>query len=68
MLRVPFAHLITISGFKEDTPDSNDPPTLLRFDGRLRLFGLRRFHVLSSFEYTEITNREPSAIVPQGIP
>src|ERR1039458_2549168 len=49
MLRIPFAHLITISGFEEDTADSKDAPALLHFDGRLRLFRLRRFHFLSSY-------------------
>src|ERR1700693_2184337 len=49
MLRIPFAHLITISGFEEDTADSKDAPALLHFDGRLRLFRLRRLHFLSSF-------------------
>src|SRR6267154_647674 len=48
MLRIPFAHLITIRGFEEDTADSKDAPALLRFDGRLRLFRLRRVHFLSS--------------------
>ena len=48
MLRIPFAHLITISGFEEDAADSNDAPALLHFDRRLRLFRLRRLHVLSS--------------------
>ncbi len=48
MLRIPFAHLITIGGFEEDTADSKDAPALLHFDGRLRLFRLRRFHFLSS--------------------
>src|SRR3984957_9448262 len=48
MLRIPFAHLITIGGFEEDTADSKDAPALLRFDRRLRLFRLRRFHFLSS--------------------
>ena len=49
MLRIPFAHLITISGFEEDTADSKDAPALLHFDRRLRLFRLRRLHFLSSF-------------------
>src|ERR1043166_8539227 len=49
MLRIPFAHLITISGFEEDTADSKDAPALLHFDRRLRLFRLRRFHFLSSY-------------------
>src|SRR5258708_39324130 len=49
MLRIPFAHLITISRFEEDTTDSKDAPALLRFDRRLRLFRLRRLHFLSSF-------------------
>ena len=31
MLRIPFAHLITISGFEEDTADSKDAPALLHF-------------------------------------
>jgi len=31
MLRIPFAHLITISGFEEDTADSKDTPALLHF-------------------------------------
>ncbi len=35
MLRIPFAHLIAISGFEEDAADSKDAPALLRFDGRL---------------------------------
>jgi hypothetical protein len=35
MLRIPFAHLIPISGFEEDTSYSNDAPSLFRFDGRL---------------------------------
>jgi hypothetical protein len=35
MLRIPFAHLIAIRGFKEDTADSYDPPALLSFDRRL---------------------------------
>src|SRR5260221_12575009 len=48
MLRIPFAHLITISGFEEDTADSKDAPALLHFDRRLRLFRLRRLHFLSS--------------------
>src|SRR5207302_191364 len=48
MLRIPFAHLITISGFEEYTADSKDAPTLLHFDRRLRLFRLRRLHFLSS--------------------
>src|SRR5208283_6024507 len=46
---IPFAHLIAIRGFEEDTADSKDAPALLHFDGRLRLFRLRRFHVLSSY-------------------
>src|SRR5438045_9488282 len=50
MLRIPFAHLITISGFEEDTADSKDAPALLHFHGRLRLFRLRRWHFLSSYE------------------
>ena len=29
MLRIPFARLITIRGFKEDTANSKDAPTLL---------------------------------------
>jgi hypothetical protein len=49
MLRIPFAHLITISGFEEDTADSKDAPALLHFDRRFRLFRLRRLHFLSSF-------------------
>src|SRR3984957_4210879 len=49
MLRIPFARLITISGFEEDTADSKDAPALLHFDWRLRLFRLRRLHVLSSY-------------------
>jgi hypothetical protein len=48
MLRIPFARLITIRGFEEDAADSKDAPALLRFDGRLRLFRLRRFHFLSA--------------------
>src|SRR5215471_20302046 len=48
MLRIPFAHLITISGFEEDTADSKDSPALLRFDRRLRLFRLWRLQFLSS--------------------
>ena len=48
MLRIPFAHLITMSGFEEDTADSKDTTALLHFDRRLRLFRLRRFHFLSS--------------------
>src|SRR5207245_4649562 len=35
MLRIPFAHLITISGFEEDTADSKNAPALLHFDRRL---------------------------------
>jgi hypothetical protein len=35
MLRVPFAHLIAIGGFEEDTADSKDAPALLHFDRRL---------------------------------
>src|SRR5216110_3646901 len=38
MLRIPFAHLITISGLEEDTADSEDAPALLRFDRGLRVF------------------------------
>src|ERR1700693_655564 len=38
MFRIPFARLITISGFEKDTADSNDPPALLHFDRRLRRF------------------------------
>src|SRR5258706_189312 len=34
MLRIPFAHLITISRFEEDTSDSKDAPALFRFDKR----------------------------------
>src|ERR1019366_2973681 len=49
MLRIPFAHLITISGFEEDTANSKDAPALLHLDRRLRLFRLRRFHFLSSY-------------------
>src|SRR5437763_661407 len=49
MLRIPFAHLITISGFEEDAADSKDAPALRHFDRRLRLFRLRRLHFLSSF-------------------
>ena len=49
MLRIPFAHLITIGGFEEDTADAKDAPALLHFDGRLRLFRLLRLHFLSSF-------------------
>src|SRR5581483_10825237 len=48
VLRIPFAHLITISGFEEDTANSQDAPALLHFDRRLRLFRLRRLHFLSS--------------------
>src|SRR5207249_11981941 len=48
-LRIPFAHLITIGGFEEDTADSEDAPPLLHLDRRLRLFRLRRLHFLSSF-------------------
>jgi hypothetical protein len=29
MLRIPFAHLISIRGFEEDTADSEDAPALL---------------------------------------
>jgi hypothetical protein len=65
MLRIPFAHLITISGFEEDTADSKDAPALLHFDRRLRLFRLRRFHFLSPIERAELSNSEPSAIVLQ---
>src|SRR5258708_34137878 len=49
MLRIPFAHLIAISGFEEDTADSKDAPALLYFDRRFRLFRLRRLHFLSRF-------------------
>ena len=49
MLRIPFTHLITISGFEEDTADSKDASALLQFDRRLRLFRLRRLHFLSSY-------------------
>ena len=49
MLGVPFARLITIGGFEEDAADANDTPPLLRFDGRLRVFRLGRFHFLSSY-------------------
>jgi len=42
MLRIPFAHLITIRGFEEDTADSKDAPALLHCDKRLRLFRLPR--------------------------
>src|SRR5262249_33124125 len=49
MLRIPFAHLITISGFEEDTADSKDAPALFHFDRRLRRFRLRRLHFLFSF-------------------
>jgi len=49
MLRIPFAHLITISGFEEDPADSKDTPARLNFDGRFRLFRLRRLHLLSPF-------------------
>jgi hypothetical protein len=37
MLRIPFAHLITTSGFEEDTADSKDALALLHFYRRLRL-------------------------------
>jgi hypothetical protein len=49
MLRIPFAHLITISGFEEDTADSKDTPALLHFDGRLRRLKLGRLRFLSAF-------------------
>ena len=49
MLRIPFAHLITIGGFEEDTADSKDAPTLLNVDRRLRLFRLLSLHFLAPF-------------------
>jgi hypothetical protein len=49
MGRIPFAHLITISGFEEDTADTKDAAALLHFDRRLRLLRLRRLDFLSSF-------------------
>src|SRR5258708_39070208 len=48
VLRIPFAHLITISGFEEDTANSKDAPALLHFDRGLRFFRFRRLHFLSS--------------------
>src|SRR5512132_883229 len=33
MLRIPFAHLITIRGFEEDTADSKDAPAMLLTGG-----------------------------------
>ena len=50
------------------TADSKNAPVLLRFDGRLRLFRFRRFHVLSSCKKSEMSNGEPSASVLHGIP
>src|SRR5581483_7354160 len=48
MLRIPFAHLIAIRGFEEDTADSQDAPALLHVGRRRRLFSFRRLHFLSS--------------------
>src|SRR6202022_5133097 len=49
MLRIPFPHLIAMSGLEEDTADSKNAPALLHFDWRLRLFRLLRLHLLASF-------------------
>jgi hypothetical protein len=67
VLRIPFPHLIAISGLEEDTADSKDAPALLHFDGSLRFFRFRRLHFLSPLEHGETSNREPSGIVLQGI-
>ena len=66
MLRIPFAHLITIRGFEEDTADSKDAAALLRLGGRFRFSGCGDC-TSCPFERAAMSNSDPSAIVLHGI-
>lgn len=55
MRRIPFPRLIPIRSLEKDPPNSNNPPTLLRSNRRLRLFSLRSLRRLR----TPSSNRPP---------
>jgi len=63
MLRVPFAHLITISGLKRHHRFQGCAPRLLRLTGGFYFSVAEIALAVLLFEHTEMSNSEPNAIV-----